>query len=131
MTVALCRFAGFVLIGVGLVGFAAPGLLGMHLTPIHNVVHLVTGGLALYFGFAAPHGARGFALAFGSIYLLLGIAGFVAPGIVATVIGHGDHVDARALLPDNVVHLLLGAAFLAAGWSASAAPRHTTGARNA
>src|SRR5687768_14967648 len=116
MAVTVCKIAGFVLIVVGLAGFAAPGLLGMHLTPIHNVVHLATGGLALYFGFVAPRGARGFAIAFGSIYLLLGIAGFLAPQLVARVIGHDGAVDAGMLLPDNIVHVLLGAGFLVTGW---------------
>ena len=31
---------------------AAPNLLGAHLTPAHNVVHIVSGAIALYFGFA-------------------------------------------------------------------------------
>ena len=46
----LCKVAGFALMGVGLIGFVSPHLLGMHLTTIHNVVHLLTGALALYFG---------------------------------------------------------------------------------
>lgn len=128
MTVTFCRIAGFALIAVGLVGFAMPGLLGMHLTPLHNVVHLATGALALYFGYAAPQGARGFALTFGSIYMLLGIAGFLVPELVAKLIGHHGATDASALAPDNIVHVLLGGAFLAVGLAASTGSRHTLGA---
>jgi hypothetical protein len=125
MTLMVCRIAGFALLAVGLIGFAEPALLGMHLTPIHNVVHLATGALALYFGYAAPHGAKRFAIAFGSIYLLLGVLGFVAPGVVGTVIGHGEMINAGALMPDNVVHLLLGGLFLVVGLAASDLPGHT------
>ena len=48
MTRNLCRIIGVALILVGLAGFAAPTLLGMHLTTIHNVVHLLTGLIAAY-----------------------------------------------------------------------------------
>lgn len=107
---------GAALVLVGLAGFAWPGLLGMHLTPTHNVVHILSGGLALYFGAAGTAaGARGFLLAFGLVYALLGVAGFVAPGLVGTVLGH-EGLTAEALMPDNVVHLVLGAVGLIAGF---------------
>ena len=116
MAKTLCKVAGVVLLVVGLAGFAMPHMLGMHLTPIHNVVHLLTAGLALYMGFAASVGAaRTFCTAFGAIYLLLGILGFIAPGVVATVIGHAGAVSAGDLTPDNAVHVLLGAVFLLVG----------------
>jgi len=119
MAQTLCKAAGVVLLIVGLAGFAMPNLLGMHLTPIHNVVHLLTAGIALYIGFglgfgASASAARTFCVAFGAIYLLLGVLGFLAPGVVAAVIGHPS-ASARDLTPDNVVHLLLGAVFLLVG----------------
>jgi hypothetical protein len=116
MAKTLCKVAGIVLAVVGLVGFAMPTLLGLHLTPVHNLVHLLTAGIALYMGFAAtPSAARTFCIAFGAVYLLLGILGFAAPNVVAAVIGHAGHVSGGELLPDNVVHALLGAAFLGVG----------------
>jgi hypothetical protein len=109
------KIIGVVLLVVGLAGFAMPNLLGMHLTPLHNIVHLLTAAIALYMGFAASvDSARTFSIAFGAVYLLLGVLGFVAPGVVATVIGHPP-VSAGELTPDNAVHVLLGAAFLAVG----------------
>jgi hypothetical protein len=115
MTRTFCKVAGVVLLLVGLAGFAMPHLLGMHLTPIHNVVHLVSGAAALYMGMAgSAAGARTFCIAFGSVYLLLGVLGFVAPGVVAAIIGH-PVTGSGDLAPDNIVHLLLGGAFLAAG----------------
>ena len=52
MAKTVCKILGVVFVLVGLCGFAAPGLLGAHLTPVHNVVHIVSGLIALYFGFA-------------------------------------------------------------------------------
>ena len=125
MAKTLCKILGVVLLLVGLLGFALPNLLGMHLTAIHNVVHLVTAVIALYLGFAgSAGGARTFCVVFGAIYLLLGILGFVAPGVVAAIIGHAGPVGSGDLAPDNAVHLLLGIVFLLAGTMrpAAAAP---------
>jgi uncharacterized protein DUF4383 len=116
MAKTLCKILGVVLLIVGLAGFAMPNLLGMHLTPIHNIVHLLTAAIALYLGFAgSPEGAKTFCVVFGAIYLLLGILGFAAPGVVASIIGHPGPVSSGDLTPDNAVHLLLGIVFLAAG----------------
>jgi hypothetical protein len=119
------KVAGVILLVVGLWGLAEPNLLGMHLTRVHNIIHLLTAALALYMGFAASvSAARTFSIAFGAVYLLLGVLGFVAPGLVASVIGHPP-VSSGELAPDNLVHLLLGGAFLAVGLmqSRAVAPR--------
>lgn len=122
MARTLCRVAGAALLVVGFVGFASPGLLGMHLTPIHNVIHLLSGGIALYLGLQGSWGAvRTFCLVFGATYLSLAVLGFVAPDVVARLIGHAAYANARALLPDNLVHVVLGGAFLAAGLTMPAA----------
>src|SRR3954467_9197630 len=89
MPKTLCKIMGVVLALVGVGGFAYPHLLGMHLTPVHDVIHLLTAAIALYLGFAGSYpAARTFCLAFGAVYLLLGVLGFVAPGVVAAIIGH-------------------------------------------
>jgi hypothetical protein len=111
----ICRIFGVAFVLAGLGGFAMPNLLGFHLTTIHNVVHLATGVVALYLGFAGSAGAvRTFCLVFGAVYLALGVLGFVAPGVVATVIGH-PLVEQDELTPDNVFHTVVGAVFLLAG----------------
>lgn len=116
MAKTLCKILGVVLLIVGLAGFAMPNLLGMHLTPIHNIIHLLTAAIALYLGFAgSADAARTFCAVFGAIYLLLGILGFAAPGVVASIIGHPGPVTSGDLTPDNAVHLLLGIVFLAVG----------------
>jgi len=110
---------GFILVGIA--GFVAPGLLGMHLTIGHNLVHLISGALALYFGLAGTVGAaRMFCLVFGAVYLLLGLAGIVAgdgEARLLTVIP-GDLMFG---MPDHIVHVLLGALFLIGGFTTRAA----------
>jgi hypothetical protein len=114
MTKTACKILGIVLLLVGLVGFLKHDLLGLHLTTVHNIAHLVTGAIALYFGFIGSAGAAHiFCLVFGVIYLLLGAIGFIAPQVVTAIIQvHGEGIS---LTPDNIVHLLLGAVFLIVG----------------
>ena len=116
MAKTVCKVLGVVFLIVGVAGFAKADLLGAHLSPLHNLIHIVSGVIALYFGFAGSlSGARGFALVFGIVYLALGILGLVlgdaerarewpVPGL-PLVLGFVDHG----------IHLLLGVAFLAAG----------------
>jgi Domain of unknown function (DUF4383) len=126
MAKTICKILGVVFLLVGIAGFVAPGMLGTHLSLAHNLVHIISGAIALYFGFAgSPSGARTFCLAFGAVYLLLGVVGFVmgAPG--ASTIPGMAHEDARLwkVLPgtlelgqmDHIVHLLLGVVFLIGG----------------
>ena|SRR5690349_13070409 len=113
MAKTVCKILGVVFLLVGLVGFAAPNLLGAHLTPIHNVVHIVSGGIALYFGFAGTlSGAKTFCLVFGLVYLALGVLGMAL----------GEPPDRMWMLGplhlgqmDHIIHVLLGIVFLAGG----------------
>jgi hypothetical protein len=114
MARTFCKVAGLLFLVIGVAGFLDPNLLGMHLTTTHNAVHILSGLLSLYFGFVAGS-ARAFCTAFGFVYLGLGVLGFVAPGVVAALLGHAGPVDAGMLTPDNLVHGVLGVAFLAAG----------------
>jgi len=113
MAKTICKILGVVFLLVGVAGFAAPTLLGAHLTPPHNVVHIVSGVIALYFGFAgALSGARVFCLVFGVVYLALGILGLVmgTPPERMWMVGplHLGTVD-------HGIHILLGVLFLAGG----------------
>ena len=113
MAKTVCKVLGVVFLLLGLAGFANQGLLGAHLSPAHNVVHLVSGAIALYFGFAGSlAGAKGFALVFGVVFLALGILGMA--------LGTGsDHMWMVGPLHfgqvDHSIHLLLGVVFLAGG----------------
>ena len=87
MAKTVCKVLGVVFLLVGVAGFVNQGLLGAHFTPAHNVVHLVSGAIALYFGFAGSMAAaKGFSLVFGVVYLALGILGMA--------LGTGGYVPA-------------------------------------
>ncbi|HKQ54201.1 MAG TPA: hypothetical protein VJT74_17625 [Pyrinomonadaceae bacterium] len=124
MAKTICKLLGVVFVIVGIAGFVAPNLLGTHLSMAHNLVHIISGLIALYFGFAASlSAARGFALAFGAVYLLLGIVGFIMGSPGTSSIAGMAMEDGRLwkVLPgtlelgtaDHAVHILLGIVFLA------------------
>ena len=115
MVTKTTTFGGALLIVVGLLGFIAPGFMGMHLSAAHNVLLLLSGAAAIYFGLMATQATgRTFCLVFGAMFGLLGLAGFAAGGTDYTftiipgalVLGTMDHL----------VHLILGAIFLLVGW---------------
>lgn len=113
MAKTVCKILGVVFLLLGVIGFVAPTLIGAHFTPAHNVVHLVSGALALYFGFAGTlSAAKGFALVFGVVYLGLGILGMALGRggdrmweVGPLMLGQADHG----------LHILLGVIFLAGG----------------
>ena len=80
----------------------------------HNVVHIATGLLGLAAFAAGAAASRQYALGFGVVYLAVAIWGFA--------IGDGDSI--LSIVPvnteDNVLHLLIGLAGLAAGASSGA-----------
>ena len=121
MAQTACKVLGIAFLLAGLVGFVQPHFLGFHLTTIHNIIHLATAGVALYLGFAGTWtAARTFCLVFGATYALLGVLGFVAPDLVATLLGHPGPVTSGDLTPDNLFHIAAGGAFLVAGMKAPA-----------
>jgi Domain of unknown function (DUF4383) len=112
MAKTVCKILGVVFLLVGVAGFVAPNLLNAHLNPPHNAVHIVSGVVALYFGFAGSlKGAKGFCLVFGLLYLALGLVGILKPGEDGML-----HLGPLMLgTSDHGIHLLLGAIFLAGG----------------
>ncbi|HXD30426.1 MAG TPA: DUF4383 domain-containing protein [Pyrinomonadaceae bacterium] len=114
MAKSVCKLLGIVLLIVGLLGFThVLDALGAHVGPAHashNLVHIVSGVLALYFGFAGSlSGAKGFCLAFGAVYLALGVIGLAMGTLniaaLKLVLGQVDHL----------IHIVVGAAFLGGG----------------
>lgn len=129
MAKTICKLLGVVFLIVGLAGFVAPGLLGTHLSLLHNIVHIASGAVALYLGFSGTlSAARMFCLAFGAVYLLLAILGFVlgSPGVptMAGMASMGSDPNLWKVIPgqlelgrmDHIVHVLLGVVFLAGGF---------------
>ncbi|MBW3672358.1 MAG: DUF4383 domain-containing protein [Acidobacteria bacterium] len=122
-TVALILGIGF--LGVALVGFFAPTFLGMHLSLTHTIIHLVTGIVSVYFGTAASlKGAKGFCIAFGAVYALLGIAGFLFGAPQPPAVPGPTDANILKVIPgyfevgssDHVVHILLGGIYLLGGF---------------
>lgn len=117
MAKTVAKLLGVVFILVGICGFFAPTLLGAHLSTSHNLVHIISGAVALYFGTAGTlSAARLFCIVFGVVYLLLGVAGFA--------LGTGEDRMFEALSSlglhlgtvDHVIHVLLGLVFLIGGF---------------
>ena len=114
MAKTVCKLLGFVFLLVGILGFThLLDFLGAHLTPAHNCVHILSGVIALYFGFPGPlSGAKAFCLIFGVVYLALGILGLVIGGA-----GMWHVIDDILMFSrrDDAIHVLLGAIFLGGG----------------
>jgi hypothetical protein len=107
---------GVVFLLVGILGFVMPTLLGAHLSPAHNVIHLVSGAISLWLGLkGTPAGAKNFCIVFGAVYLLLGIAGFVfgtgGDRLLAVIPGQ---LELGTM--DHIIHVVLGLVYLAGGF---------------
>jgi uncharacterized membrane protein len=116
MSRTLCRLFGVAFVLAGLAGFADPRMFGLHLTTIHDLIHVFSGLVLLYVGFAGSEDTvRGAMLTFGSVYVLMGLLGFLAPGLVQSLIAYPDALDAVALAPDNILNVLLGTVIVFTG----------------
>jgi hypothetical protein len=104
---------GAVLLVAGIIGFfysaafGTPGnvdaVLGiLDVNGWHNLVHIASGALGLLAFASGPAASRTYALAFGAIYIVVAIWGFI--------IGSGESI--LTLIPvnteDNILHLILG-----------------------
>ena len=114
-----CLVVGATLIVAGIIGFfynstftsdegvrdAVFGILDVN--GWHNVVHIATGLVTLWFAFQPAASARLWALVFGLLYVVVAAWGFI--------VGDGDSI--LSIIPvnteDNVLHLILGIAGLA------------------
>ena len=112
MAKQIATLLGAVFILVGLVGFFSHDLLGAHLSTTHNIIHLVSGAVALYFGLKATLAqAKLFCLIFGIVYGLLGVVGYF--------LGDPAHDRLWKVMEglelgraDHIIHILLGVVFL-------------------
>ncbi len=92
------------------------GVLGiLDVNAWHNIVHLLTGALGLAAAGSYLY-ARNYAFGLGAVYIVVAIWGFI--------VGDGDSI--LSIIPvnteDNVLHLLIGIAGLAAGAAPTPAP---------
>jgi uncharacterized membrane protein HdeD (DUF308 family) len=101
---------GIIFIILGIWGFFNDPILGIFdVDPMHNVVHLVSGILAVTFASLDDDRTKQFAKIFGYLYGLVAIIGFVRPG--HTLLGMAINNA------DNFLHLFLAVAFLYFGYS--------------
>jgi hypothetical protein len=108
---------GIIFLVVGILGFV-PGatrdgmLLGLfHVNTAHNVVHLLSGAVALWAGFTTTANARLFFRVFGVVYALVAVLGFVTgEGMILGVISNNA--------ADTWLHVLIAAAALYLGFAA-------------
>jgi hypothetical protein len=125
---------GVVLLVVGILGFIADSSFGagnnvngsdfiiFEVNGWHNIVHILSGllGLAMW---RRPASARVYALGFATVYLIVTIWGFITGDQVLWLIP----VDTA----DNILHLLIAAAGLAAGLSSPTVTRSRSVPRTA
>lgn len=127
VTQKVCIGLGIFFVVAGLAGIVMPGMLGMHLSFAHNLIHLLSGALAIWVGYSDdPKKAYNFAVAFGSVYGLLGLAGFIIGNPGYPGVGHME-ADQNLLrvIPnvlefgtaDHTVHIIIAAAFLASAYA--------------
>jgi hypothetical protein len=102
------KIVGVVVLLVGVVGLIVgdpeDGLLGLfNVDIVEDIVHLATGGLLAYVGFAGTNSAvNSVVTALGVVYLLVGVTGFIVPELFGLI----PH---EYTVADNILHLALGA----------------------
>lgn len=120
------KIVGVVVLLAGIVGVIAgdpeDGLFGLfNIDIVEDIVHLTTGGLLAYVGFAGSNSAvKTVVMAIGVAYLLVGVLGFVAPELFGLI----PH---EYSLADNILHLTLGALALLTALGNASKERATPG----
>ena len=108
------QVVGIVVIVIGVAGLLLGDqlLLGvLNIDIVEDIVHLVTGGLLAYAGFAMrdSRAVRNVVGGLGVLYLLVLALGVVSPTLFG-LLPHGYTIV------DHLIHLVLGALSIAVGW---------------
>lgn len=114
----VAKVVGVVFVLIGVIGFVNNPILGLFgVNLLHNLIHLLSGVVLLAVGFL-NRGiyARVTNQVFGVVYLLVGLLGFLAPGIANPLLG----MDVGNPIADHVLHLLLAVVFLGVGFGVKA-----------
>lgn len=116
MTKTLAILFGIILLVAGVLGFV-PGitnnqmLLGIfHVNPAHNVVHLLSGAVALWAGFTSVGASKNYFRIFGLVYGLVAVLGFFAgDGLLLGLISNN--------MPITWLHVAIAATCLIVGFA--------------
>ena len=102
---------GAVLLLIGIMGYVKGGaeMYGFGLTPTHNLIHVITGVLAIAAALTGMKFTRWFCLLFGAVYGLIAIAGFLNIPAVVTMF--------NLTMPDNILHLVVALSALYVGYT--------------
>jgi len=125
MTKTILDIMGTIFLVLGVAGFVSPHLGGTHPSMAHNLIHIGSGALALWFGLRGTlTGARAFSWAFAIVYGLLGVAGMVfgRPGVPSMMPDMGSDPRLLTVIPnvlelgrnDHVLHIVLALVFVVA-----------------
>lgn len=119
----VAKIFGFTFVIVGLLGFIPLGLVGengiFQTNLLHDIIHLLSGAVGLAVGFSSSDlYAKYYHIGFGAVYALVTILGFMGvPWFVNLLVIN---------MADNVLHLLLTAGLLTAGFAIPVHEHHTT-----
>ena len=103
---------GAVFILVGIIGFFNNPVLGIfQVDAMHNVIHLVSGILAIIFAASGESAAKSFSKVFGVIYALVAILGLAFGGNILGLM--------TVNMADNILHIVLALVFLYVGFGGS------------
>lgn len=105
---------GWLMTIVGIVGFFSGGmLLVFEVNTVHNIIHLLTGLVALFFGYyVAGTYSRSFDQWLGIVYAVVAVLGFAVAGLgSATILG-----ILPVNLADNILHSAIALSALSAGF---------------
>jgi hypothetical protein len=110
---------GIVLVAVGLLGFIDNPIVGrapnalVATNEVHNVVHLLTGLLALYIAFGLKGAQQANALVgFGILYAVIFVAVVISPDLF------GLFGQYRAEINEHIIHAAVAVVSLGVGWMA-------------
>ena len=132
---AYATLIGIVLVASGLLGFINNPIVGagpngngegvlLAANAVHNIVHLLTGGIALYiaFGLSGEQQANG-VIGFGILYLII----FAALLVDRTLFGLFRDIPAN--MGDHVLHAALAIVSIAVGYLAKSSSERSATAR--
>ncbi len=110
MAKSLVTLIGAVFVVIGLLGFFMDPILGIfEVDTLHNIVHLLSGVLAIWMASMGEASAKSYAKIFGVIYAVVAVVGFYQMDTVLGLISVN--------MADNWLHAALALVFLWLGFT--------------